>query len=76
MKKESTKIEFNERRSVSSPLTDAWHEENDFMEVTEWSNGEGWDVQINDNQHFSIHFTEWEMLKKLIKTLEKRKGLI
>jgi hypothetical protein len=51
-------------------LNDAWHEAHDFIEVTEWSNGEGWDIAINE-KHFQLHFTEWDVLKKLIKKFDK-----
>lgn len=65
------KIEMNDRKSAMAKFEDGWHKEHDFMEVTLWSNNEGYDVQINDTTHFSIHFTELKMLKKLIKELEK-----
>jgi len=65
------KIEENQRRAVNSRLGGPYHKEYDFIEVTEWSNGEGYDVTISDKQQFSIHFTEWDVLKKLIKHLDK-----
>ena len=46
----------------------------DFMEVTEWTNGEGYDVCINaigSNQIFSITWGQVKALKKLIKELDK-----
>jgi hypothetical protein len=69
MKNKDLKIE--QRKSVSMNFNDAWHKEGDFIEVTEWSNEEGWDIQINDTNHFSFHFTEFKALKKLINFLEK-----
>ena len=65
------KINENQRRAVNAQLDGAYHQKHDFIEVTEWSNGEGYDVTISDKQQFSIHFTEWDVLKKLIKHLEK-----
>ena len=65
------KIEFYKKPSVFTYFNDPYHKGSDFIEVTEWSNGEGWDVQINDDKHFSLHDTEFEMLKKLIKKLDK-----
>ena len=65
------KVEKKDRKSVFTKLDYAWHKEHDFMEVTEWANGEGWDVQISELKTFSIHFTELKVLKKLIKELEK-----
>ena len=45
----------------------------DFIEVTEWSNGEGWDVTISDSAHQCFHVTRGQLrtLKKLIKSLNK-----
>jgi len=45
----------------------------DFMEVTEWSNGEGYDITINaSNQEQTFHLTwgQLKALKKLVKALE------
>lgn len=36
--------------------------EHDFMEVTEWYNGEGFDVSINQ-RHFSLSWGEYEALQ-------------
>ena len=68
-----SKLEIYEtsRRALNADLNDAWHKEHDFIEVTEWSNGEGYDIAISGNKSFSLHFTEWKVLKKLIKKLEE-----
>ena len=71
MSKKKQNIEINTRKSAMVLMSDAWHKENDFIEVTEWSNKEGWDIQINQQQTFSLHFTEYDVLKKLIKKLEQ-----
>jgi hypothetical protein len=63
-------ITENQRRAISAPLTGAYSKAGDFIEVTEWSNGEGYDVAINDRL-FSIHYTEWKVLKKIIKKFDK-----
>lgn len=63
------KIETYTRKSVMMSLNEyPWHKGHDFIEVTEWSNGEGWDITISD-KNFSLHFTEYDALKKLIKKL-------
>jgi hypothetical protein len=43
------------------------------MEVTEWTNGEGYDVYINNYtaRSISIGHNEFRLLKKLIKELDK-----
>ena len=64
-------ITRNDRKALMATLNDAWHKEHDFIEVTEWSNGEGYDIRISDEPTFSLHFTEWDVLKKLIKKFDK-----
>ena len=65
------KYEINHRKSINTRLTNLYHNDSDFIEVTEWTNGEGYDITISDKQQFSLHYTEWDILKKLIKKLDK-----
>lgn len=67
------KLDINEntRRSLNVALKDIYHKEGDFIEVTQWTNGEGFDVVLSDKQFFSLHDTEWDVLKKIIKHLNK-----
>ena len=52
-------------------LDDIYHNDSiDYIEVCEWSNGEGWDISISDKTIFSLHYTEYEAMKKLIKKLD------
>lgn len=43
-------MERANRKSVNDNLCKYDHlaKEDDFIEVTEWTNGEGWDITIND----------------------------
>ena len=44
----------------------------DFIEVTEWTNGEGWDVTISASTvHQCFHLTRGQLrtMKKLVKSL-------
>lgn len=69
-----SKIEYYQRKSVFAPMTDGWHKDHDFIEVTEWKNGEGWDIEIAaspNSKHVSLHFTEFAVIKELIALLEK-----
>ena len=69
---DKSKIEKYERKSVFVPLIDAWHKEHDFIEVTEWKSGEGWDIEIYTDsgvRHLSLHFTEFAVIKELIELL-------
>lgn len=67
-------MEITSRKAVSSPLDkfDSFCEEDSFIEVTEWSNGEGWDIVIDNGakQLFSLSIGEKEALIYLINTLE------
>lgn len=53
-------MEHFERKSVSDDLNvyDICAKDGDFIEVTEWANGEGWDITIN-NQY--IHLTDGQL---------------
>jgi hypothetical protein len=44
-------------------------EDNQFCEVTEWTNGEGFDVTVNSvggNQRFGLTYGQWEALQVLV----------
>jgi hypothetical protein len=46
--------------------------DHDFIEITEWANGEGFDVEITSklSQRFQLTWGEFKALKKLVKSLE------
>ena len=48
--------------------------DNDFMEVTEWFNGEGFDVEISsgNGQRFQLTWGEYDALKYLIKRINSK----
>lgn len=46
--------------------------DSDFIEVTEWTNGEGWDITIND-RHMSLHYDELGAINYLIGVLNYEK---
>ena len=65
------KIEVSKRRAIFSELKGYCHMsgDNDYMEVTEWSNGEGYDICINrksDSEKFSLTYGEVELLTVLL----------
>ena len=41
----------------------------DFIEVTEWTNGEGWDICLN-NRLISLTYGQLEAIKYLVKALD------
>ena len=43
--------------------------EDDFIEVSEWSNGEGWNISINNNT-FQLTMGQLDAINYLTKTLE------
>ena len=66
-----SKIEVSKRRTVFAELKNyCMHSgENDYMEVTEWSNGEGYDILIDRKrgmERFSLSYGEWELLMVLM----------
>ena len=64
-------MNINTKKSVSDKLKtyDILAKESDFIEVTEWSNGEGWDISIND-RIISLTYGQLEAIKYLIKVLD------
>ena len=63
------------RKAVFSNLKkyDPLADEHDFIEVTEWKNGEGFDVEIVSkvSTRFQLSFGEFAAMKKLVKKIEK-----
>lgn len=68
-------MEFNNRKSVNSPLKnyDYLCKDDDFIEITEWTNGEGYDISIetkSNTKFYSLTHGELEAINHLIKSLE------
>ena len=64
-------IKVDQRRAVFSELKGYCHmsSDNDYMEVTEWSNGEGYDICIDrksGGEKFSLSYGEVELLMVLL----------
>lgn len=64
-------MEFNNRKSISDKLKkyDYLAKDNDFIEVTEWTNGEGYDIIIND-KIISLTYGQLDAINYLTKSLE------
>ena len=64
-------MEFAERKSVNDKLRKYDHlaKEDDFIEVTEWANGEGYDISVRDKL-ISLTHGEIEAINYLIKCLD------
>ena len=69
------KITKHKRRTIFARLNPfcLFAKEHDFIEVTEWKNGEGFDVDINGRklERFQLTYGEWKALKELVKKLYK-----
>lgn len=67
-------MERANRKSVNDNLRKYDHlaKKDDFIEVTEWTNGEGWDITINDRV-ISLTYGQLEAIKYLIKSLDLHK---
>lgn len=67
-------MEVCNRKSVMANLKDFDHllKEHDYIEVTQWNNGEGWDIFINE-RHISLTYGQLEAINYLTKHLELSK---
>jgi hypothetical protein len=78
MSKKEIKIEVSERTSAFAELKDYCYLSgaNDFMEVTEWTNLDGFDVCISDKTGCRIMpmtHGELKLLKALVKSIKGAK---
>ena len=64
-------MEFNSRKSVNDKLKkyDYLAKDNDFIEVIEWTNGEGYDIIIND-KIISLTSGQIDAINYLVRSLE------
>lgn len=63
--------EFSKRKSINDKLSkyDILAKDSDFIEVTEWTNGEGFDISINERL-INLTYGELEAINHLVKSLE------
>jgi hypothetical protein len=68
-------LEVYKRKAVFCPLKDyeISTKEHSYIEITEWHNGEGIDINACNytDRSFSITYGEFNLIKKLIKQLQK-----
>jgi len=77
MKKDKKKkIDLYDRKAAFTELKQFCHlaKEHDFVEVTEWNNGEGFDINISStvDSVMSVTYGQFKAIKTLIKKLDKR----
>ena len=72
-RKKKIEIDLYERKSLMVELKDFDYlsKKDDFIEVTEWKNGEGYDIALSDKQVISITIGQFDAIKKLIKLFNK-----
>ena len=67
-------MERKNLKSVSDNLNKYSYvaKEGDYITVTEWANGEGWDIDLN-GKPFQLHDTELEAINYLTQVLRYEK---
>ena len=43
--------------------------DNDYVQVTEWTSGEGYDIDLNGKTHISLHETELDSINYCVLSL-------
>lgn len=69
-------MEKSKRKAIYHKLNNycLFANENDYIEVTKWSNDEGVDVMlsaVDGNQRFSLTWGQFDLLKKMMKKIDK-----
>ena len=64
-------MEFNSRKSINDKLKkyDYLAKDNDYIEVIEWTNGDGYDISIND-KIISLTNGQIDAINYLVRSLE------
>lgn len=64
-------MKINNRKSIYDDLQkyDCLKNKSSFIEITEWTNGEGWDITI-DEKTFNLTYGELEAIKYLTRALD------
>ena len=68
-------MEFNQRTSVKDDLRKYDHLANkdSIIQVTQWANGEGWDISINDEPVISLTWGQLDAINYLTNTIQFQK---
>lgn len=64
-------MKIGSRKSINDDLQkyDYLKNKSSFIEITEWTNGEGWDIAINEKM-FNLTYGELEAINYLTKALD------
>ena len=65
-------MEINKRKAINDKLNKycTFAKEDDLIEVTEWTNGEGWDITLSEKPVISLTYGELEAIKFLTKAID------
>ena len=68
-------MEFNKRTSVKDDLRKYDHLANkdSIIQVTQWANGEGWDISIDDEPVISLTWGQLDAINYLTNTIQCQK---
>ena len=68
-------MEFNERTSVKDDLRkyDYLANKDSIIQVTQWTNGEGWDISIDDEPVISLTWGQLDAINYLTNTIQFKK---
>lgn len=68
-------MEFNKRTSVKDDLRKYDHLANkdSIIQVTQWANGEGWDISIDDESVISLTWGQLDAINYLTNTIQFQK---
>ena len=70
-------MKFNDRKSISDNLNkySPFANDSDFVEITEWTNEEGWDIRFTERT-ISLAREELDLINFLTKALEYGKDIM
>ena len=68
-------MEFNQRTSIKDDLRKYDHlaDKDSIIQVTQWANGEGWDISINDEPVISLTWGQLDAINYLVNTIQFQK---
>lgn len=65
-------MEIYKRKTINDKLSKYTYSTKDnssYIEITEWKNGEGWDIDIDGRKHITLTIGELEAINYLVKAL-------
>lgn len=68
-------MEFNQRTSIKDDLRKYDHLANkdSIIQVTQWANGDGWDISIDDEPVISLTWGQLDAINYLTNTIQFQK---